>query len=98
MRDLFGEDDIAAIESCHVQNLEDLFVRPQFRRRGIGKRLLAATARIAGDNNCHGMRWEVLDWNHPAVEFYKSLGAEFLDEWRLVLLKDDALQRLAEIT
>ena len=78
--------------------LEDLFVRPQFRNRGIGKRLLAATARIAGDNNCHGMRWEVLDWNHPAVEFYKSLGAEFLDEWRLVLLKDNALQRLAEIT
>jgi len=78
--------------------LEDLFVRPQFRSRGIGKRLLAATARIAADNNCHGMRWEVLDWNHPAVEFYKSLGAEFLDEWRLVLLKDDALQRLAEIT
>lgn len=78
--------------------LEDLFVRPQFRSRGIGKRLLAATARIAGDNNCHGMRWEVLDWNHPAVEFYKSLGAEFLDEWRLVLLNDEALQRLAEIT
>jgi GNAT superfamily N-acetyltransferase len=78
--------------------LEDLFVRPQFRGRGIGKRLLAATARVAADNNCRGMRWEVLDWNHPAVEFYKSLGAEFLDEWRLALLKDDALQRLAEIT
>jgi GNAT superfamily N-acetyltransferase len=78
--------------------LEDLFVRPQFRNRGIGKRLLAATARIATDNNCHGMRWAVLDWNHPAVEFYEPLGAQFLDEWRLVLLKDDALQRLAKIT
>jgi GNAT superfamily N-acetyltransferase len=78
--------------------LEDLFVRPQFRNRGIGKRLLAATARVAGGNNCHGMRWEVLDWNHSAVEFYKSLGAEFLDAWRLVLLKDDALLRVAKIT
>jgi len=78
--------------------LEDLFVRPQFRNRGIGKRLLAATARIAANNNCHGMRWEVLDWNHPAVEFYKSLGAEFLNEWRLVLLKDEALLQLAKIT
>jgi GNAT superfamily N-acetyltransferase len=78
--------------------LEDLFVRPQFRNRGIGKRLLAATARIAANNNCHGMRWEVLDWNHPAIEFYKSLGAEFLNEWRLVLLKDEALLQLAKIT
>jgi GNAT superfamily N-acetyltransferase len=78
--------------------LEDLFVRPQSRNRGIGKRLLAATARIAAKHNCHGMRWEVLDWNHPAIEFYKSLGADFLNEWRLVLLKNDALQRLAEIT
>jgi GNAT superfamily N-acetyltransferase len=78
--------------------LEDLFVRPQFRNRGIGKRLLAATARIAANNNCHGMRWEVLDWNHPAIEFYKSLGAEFLDEWRLVLLKDEALLQLAKLT
>jgi GNAT superfamily N-acetyltransferase len=78
--------------------VEDLFVRPQFRNRGIGKSLIAATARIAADNDCHGMRWAVLDWNHPAVEFYKSLSAEFLDEWRLVLLKDEALLRLAEIT
>jgi hypothetical protein len=44
------------------------------------------------------MRWEVLDWNQAAVEFYKALGAELLDEWRLVLLKDEALQRLTEIT
>jgi len=78
--------------------LEDLFVRPQFRNRGIGKRLLAATSRIAANNNCYGMRWEVLDWNHPAIEFYKSLGADFLNEWRLVLLKDEALRRLVEIT
>ena len=76
--------------------LEDLFVRPQFRGKKIGKSLLAAVARIAEHNGCHGMRWEVLDWNHAAVEFYKSLGADFLDDLRLILLKEEELRRLAE--
>jgi GNAT superfamily N-acetyltransferase len=76
--------------------LEDLFVRPEFRGRKIGKRLLAAVGRIAERDGCHGMRWEVLDWNHSAVEFYKSLGADFLDDWRLILLKEEDLRRLAE--
>ena len=76
--------------------LEDLFVRAQFRSRGIGKSLLAAVARIAKQESCHALRWEVLDWNHAAVALYKSLGAEFLDGWRLTLLKDESLQRLAE--
>jgi GNAT superfamily N-acetyltransferase len=76
--------------------LEDLFVRPQFRGRKIGKSLLAAVARIAKRDGCDGMRWEVLDWNHSPVEFYKSLGADFLDDWRLVLLKEEDLRRLAE--
>ena len=76
--------------------LEDLYVRPQFRSNGIGKRLLAGVARVAERENCHGMRWEVLDWNHSAIEFYKSLGAEFLDDWRLILLKQDDVRRLAE--
>jgi GNAT superfamily N-acetyltransferase len=76
--------------------LEDLFVRPHFRGRKIGKRLLAAVARIAERDGCHGMRWEVLDWNRTAVEFYKSLGADFLDDWRLILLKEEGLRRLAE--
>jgi GNAT superfamily N-acetyltransferase len=76
--------------------LEDLFVRPHFRGRKIGKRLLAAVARIAERDGCHGMRWEVLDWNRTAVEFYKSLGADFLDDWRLILLKQEGLRRLAE--
>jgi GNAT superfamily N-acetyltransferase len=76
--------------------LEDLFVRPEFRGRKIGKRVLAAVARIAEHNGCRGMRWEVLDWNHSAVEFYKSLGADFLDDWRLILLKEEDLRRLAE--
>jgi GNAT superfamily N-acetyltransferase len=76
--------------------LEDLFVRAAFRGKKVGKGLLAAVARIAESEGCHGMRWEVLGWNHTAVEFYKSLGAEFLDDWRLILLKDDELRRLAE--
>jgi GNAT superfamily N-acetyltransferase len=76
--------------------LEDLFVREACRGKKIGKALLAAVARIAEREGCHGMRWEVLDWNHAAVEFYKSLGAKFLDDWRLILLKDEELRRLAE--
>jgi GNAT superfamily N-acetyltransferase len=77
--------------------LEDLFVRETFRGRKVGKSLLAAVARVAEREGCHGLRWEVLDWNHTAVQFYESLGAEFLDDWRLVLLKDEELRRLAEI-
>ena len=57
--------------------------------------MLASVARIAVQENCNGMQWEVLDWNEKAIELYKSLGAEFLDQWRPVLLKDDALRRLA---
>jgi len=76
--------------------LEDVFVRPEFRGKGIGMALLAAVARIALQENCCAMRWEVLDWNERAIELYKSLGAEFRDEWRPVLLTDDALRRLAE--
>jgi GNAT superfamily N-acetyltransferase len=77
--------------------LEDLFVREAFRGRKIGKGLLAAVARIAEREGCHALRWEVLEWNHAAVEFYKSLGAEFLDDWRLTLLKDEGLRRPAEM-
>lgn len=76
--------------------LEDLFVREQFRKRGIGKALLTAVARIALQGKYYGVHWEVLDWNEKAIEMYKSLGAEFRDQWRPVLLKDDALRRLAE--
>jgi GNAT superfamily N-acetyltransferase len=78
-------------------SLEDLFVREAFRGRKIGRGLLTAVARIAEGEGCHALRWEVLDWNHAAVKFYESLGAEFLDDWRLVLLKDEELRRLAEM-
>jgi len=76
--------------------LEDLFVRAQFRGKGIGKSVLAFVAKIARDEGCHALRWEVLSWNQPAVDWYRSLGADFLDDWRLVILADNALQRLAE--
>jgi GNAT superfamily N-acetyltransferase len=76
--------------------LEDVFVRPQFRGKGIGMALMAAVARITLQENCCAMRWEVLDWNERAIDLYKALGAEFRDEWRPVLLTDDALRRLAE--
>jgi GNAT superfamily N-acetyltransferase len=76
--------------------LEDLFVRQQFRSRGIGKALLAAVAKIAVQENSYAVHWEVLDWNEKAIEFYKSLGGKFLDQWRLALLTDDALRALAE--
>lgn len=78
--------------------LEDLFVREAFRGRKVGKGLLAAVARIAESEGCHGMRWEVLDWNQSAVEFYESLGVEFLDGWRSILLEDEGLRRLAKVT
>jgi GNAT superfamily N-acetyltransferase len=76
--------------------LEDLFVRPQFRGKGIGKALLAEVAHIAREEKCYGVRWEVLDWNQPAIDFYQSLGAEFRDPWRSVSLTGDSLNKLAE--
>ena len=76
--------------------LEDLFVRSEFRSHGIGKALLARVAQIAQQENCYGLRWEVLNWNKPAIKFYESLGVKFLDQLRSVLLCDEALDRLAE--
>jgi GNAT superfamily N-acetyltransferase len=75
--------------------LEDLFVREAFRRRGIGKGLLAAVARLAVEEGCYGIHWSVLDWNEKAIELYRAMGAEFRDQWRPVMLSGQALQRLA---
>jgi len=72
--------------------LEDIFVRPQYRKRGIGSELLAHVARIAWEEDYFCLRWEVLDWNSTAIDFYRKLGAEFLDEWKAVCLIGDALQ------
>jgi GNAT superfamily N-acetyltransferase len=76
--------------------LEDIFVRPQFRKQGIGQALLNHVARIAWNENYFCMRWEVLDWNKPAIDFYNRLGAVFMDEWKNVMLIGDALQSAAD--
>jgi GNAT superfamily N-acetyltransferase len=76
--------------------LEDLFVRPQFRGKGIGKTLMARVADIAQQENCIAMRWEVLGWNQSAIDVYRAMGAEFLDDWKLMLLRGKPLRELAE--
>jgi GNAT superfamily N-acetyltransferase len=75
--------------------VEDLFVLPEFRRKGIGRALLKRVAAVAMENGCQRLQWEVLDWNTPAIDFYRELGAEFLDEWRNVRLGAEAIERLA---
>jgi GNAT superfamily N-acetyltransferase len=75
--------------------LEDLFVRPEWRGRGIGKRLLAHVARVAGERGCARLEWSVLDWNEPALRFYRALGAAALDGWTVHRLVGDPLARLA---
>ena len=77
--------------------LEDIFVEPELRGRGIGKALLERVAAIAVEKGCPRLQWEVLDWNAPAIEFYRAMGAEFLDEWRNVRVSGEALKRLAGI-
>ncbi|MBL0042347.1 MAG: GNAT family N-acetyltransferase [Xanthomonadales bacterium] len=76
--------------------LEDLFVRPEYRGFGIGKRLLAHLAALAVERGCARFEWSVLDWNAPAIGFYQSLGARVLDDWRVCRLDGEALARLAE--
>ncbi len=76
--------------------LEDLFVRPQFRGRKLGMALLEEVARIAEMRDCRGMRWEVLAWNQPAIELYESLGAQFLDGWKLVMLDEKGQESLGK--
>ena len=75
--------------------LEDLFVRVPFRGRGVGKALLAEVARIARQQGCRSIRLDVLHWNELAIQFYKSLGAEYFEEWRNVVIREEALDRLA---
>jgi GNAT superfamily N-acetyltransferase len=76
--------------------LEDLYVRPSLRKQGIGQALLNYVARIAWEEDYFCMRWEVLDWNKPAIDFYRRLGAVFLDEWKAVMLIGDPLQAAAD--
>lgn len=77
--------------------LEDLFVLPEMRGKGIGKALLQHLAQIALRDHCYGIRWMVLEWNEPALKFYDSLGAELLGEWETMLLSGSALLELAGV-
>jgi GNAT superfamily N-acetyltransferase len=75
--------------------LEDLFVRPTFRGSGLGRHLMASLARIAVQRDCGRFEWSVLDWNAPAIGFYRTLGAVGMDEWTVQRLDGDALRALA---
>lgn len=75
--------------------LEDLFVEPAYRGRGIGMALLSYIARIAKERRCARLNWAVLDWNQPAIEFYKRLGVVALEDWTVFRLSGEALDRLA---
>lgn len=76
--------------------LEDLFVRPELRGRGIGKAMMIELARIAVREGCGRFEWSVLDWNQPSIDFYRSLGARLMEEWVVCRLEGDALRSLAE--
>jgi GNAT superfamily N-acetyltransferase len=75
--------------------LEDLFVRPAFRRRGYAGKMLAHLARVAKERDCGRFEWAVLDWNAPAIAFYQSLGADVLPDWRITRVTGEALKTLA---
>jgi GNAT superfamily N-acetyltransferase len=76
--------------------LEDLFVKPEYRGRGVGHALLTELARIAVERGCGRLEWSCLDWNEPSIQFYTSLGAKPMEEWTIYRLTGDALKNLAE--
>src|SRR5579871_2941319 len=75
--------------------LEDLFVRPEARGKGVGRQLLAHLAKLSLQRGCGRFEWAVLDWNAPAIRFYGSIGARMLDDWRINRLTGEALEKLA---
>lgn len=75
--------------------LEDVYVQPSMRGKGVGQALLRALARIAVERNCARFEWTVLDWNQPAIDFYASQGATVLPDWRVVRMTGEALKRFA---
>jgi len=76
--------------------LEDLYVRPPFRRSGIGKSMLTHLARLARERGCGRLEWSVLDWNEPSIKFYESVGAVAMYDWTVHRLTGEALERLAD--
>jgi len=77
--------------------LEDLFVEPAYRGRGIGKTILAHVAKVAKERGCERLNWAVLDWNRPAIDFYRRLGAVLLDDWTICRLSGGAFDELANV-
>jgi diamine N-acetyltransferase len=75
--------------------LEDIFVRPAFRGKGIGKALMRHLARRCVEQNFARFEWSVLDWNKPSIDFYRSIGADVVEEWRICRMTGDSLERLA---
>ncbi len=78
--------------------LEDLYVKPEFRGNGLGRRLLQHIAALAKERQCGRVEWSVLDWNEPSIQFYRSLEARPLDEWTMFRLTGGALERMATET
>ena len=76
--------------------LEDLYVRPAFRQRGLGRALVEAVARVGVERNCGRYEWTALNWNQNALDFYKKLGAQVMNEWALLRMNADAMRRLAQ--
>lgn len=76
--------------------LEDLYVKPQFRSKNIGKSLLSYLAKTAIERDCGRLEWSCLDWNEPSINFYKSQGAKAMDEWTVYRVTDSYLKNLAE--
>ena len=75
--------------------LEDVYVRPPFRHQGLGRALIQAVARIGAERNCGRFEWTALSWNQDALEFYRNLGAQVMNEWVLLRLNSDGLRHLA---
>jgi GNAT superfamily N-acetyltransferase len=77
--------------------LEDLFVMPEYRGKGVGKSLLSHLARIALQRNYGRLEWSVLDWNEPAIGFYQRIGATVLPDWRICRVTGDAIEKLSDL-
>ena len=84
----------STFRACPGLYLEDLFVEPAHRGSGFGKALLLHVAQLAVQRGCERMEWSVLDWNTPSIEFYKSLGAQPLDDWSIFRVTGEALRKL----
>lgn len=77
--------------------LEDVFVLPEHRGAGVGKALLKCVAQVARERDCGRLEWSVLDWNEPAIEFYRRLGATVMPDWRMCRMTGDEIAKLAEM-